>query len=80
MLDTFRPFSWLHAASLAGVLIVTFAAVAMRRQRDLEAPPSRWEKGWVAFTVLLWISRASSTSSARGRSGWWPSSSEKAID
>jgi hypothetical integral membrane protein (TIGR02206 family) len=55
MLDTFRPFSWLHAASLAGLLAITFAAVAMRRQRDPEAPPSRWEKGWVAFTVLLWI-------------------------
>jgi hypothetical integral membrane protein (TIGR02206 family) len=54
-LDRFQPFSWMHAASLAGLLGLTLAAVALRRRRDADAPPSRWEIAWVVFTVLLWI-------------------------
>jgi len=54
-MQTFHPFSWLHAATLAALLGVTFAAVALRRRRAPEAPPSRGEKVWVLVTLLLWI-------------------------
>jgi hypothetical integral membrane protein (TIGR02206 family) len=55
VLDTFRPFSWMHAASLAGLLGVTFAAVFLRRRRHHDAPPARGEITFAVFILLLWV-------------------------
>jgi hypothetical integral membrane protein (TIGR02206 family) len=54
-MDTFQPFSWTHAASVAALLGLTFLAVALRRRRAADAPPARGEMAWVAFTLALWI-------------------------
>jgi hypothetical integral membrane protein (TIGR02206 family) len=55
VLDTFRPFSWMHAATLAALLGVTLAAVVLRRRRHHEAPPAWGETAFAVLILALWV-------------------------
>ena len=55
MLETFRPFSWMHAASLAGLLGVTLVAVSLRRRRAAGAPATGGEIVFAAIVLVLWL-------------------------
>lgn len=54
-MDTFRPFSGMHAATVAALLVVTLAAVVLRRRRAHDAPPARGEIAFAGFILALWV-------------------------
>lgn len=54
-METFRAFTWLHAAALAAILALTAIAVVVASRRPLPAAPTATERalGWAY--VAMWI-------------------------
>jgi hypothetical integral membrane protein (TIGR02206 family) len=54
-METFRAFTWLHAAALAAVFALTAIAVAVARRRPLPAAPTAMERaiGWAYMAA--WV-------------------------
>ncbi len=60
-METFQPFSLLHAAALAAIALATWVAVAAVRQAGPRGAPTRAERALGIAFILVWLAVH----------GWW---------